>query len=473
MGKIVKFCSKCDESFASKFSFCPNCAESLEAFEMNPVNGNKTEEVTSAQKEVVTEKIELQKPAVVSSVSQDLKTKNLTASYAADDILELDVEGNGSAGKIEMPSNDNGFQTASLDGEIETVVSKPAAKDKKSIHLGKAKPIVPVNIEKYADTPDFAYDYQTFTSSGAAVRENENFHITVLQEKNVKERNFLLFGATALMLTLVFGGFLYSLFAKNLDLAAVDSDSYGVIVPDVDEPPMTVEEKIKPKDDSKSGGGGGGNNDPKPLSKGQYATHMDNPIIAPTVTLEKRKTEVQYQAGVNSGVKIEQTDEKYGNPNGTSFDFSDGPGSGGGQGTGMNRGQGDGEGSGLGSGKGGGTGGTGTGPGGDRERKVDPPKKEVNNENAGGVSSPFKLLSKPKPSYTDDARKNNIKGTVRVRVQFLANGQIGSVTPINSLGYGLTEKAIAAARSIRFEPPKKNGQPYAVTKVIDFNFTIY
>src|SRR5258705_12218350 len=37
MGKIVKFCSSCDEGFAEKFGFCPNCGQTLQSFEMNPV----------------------------------------------------------------------------------------------------------------------------------------------------------------------------------------------------------------------------------------------------------------------------------------------------------------------------------------------------------------------------------------------------------------------------------------------------
>src|SRR5438128_735428 len=37
MGKIVKYCSSCDEGFAEKFGFCPNCGATLQAFEMNPV----------------------------------------------------------------------------------------------------------------------------------------------------------------------------------------------------------------------------------------------------------------------------------------------------------------------------------------------------------------------------------------------------------------------------------------------------
>ncbi len=39
MGKIVKYCAACDESFAEKFGFCPNCGQAMTAFEMNPVNG--------------------------------------------------------------------------------------------------------------------------------------------------------------------------------------------------------------------------------------------------------------------------------------------------------------------------------------------------------------------------------------------------------------------------------------------------
>jgi len=37
MGKIVKYCSACDEGFAEKFGFCPNCGFALQPFEMNPV----------------------------------------------------------------------------------------------------------------------------------------------------------------------------------------------------------------------------------------------------------------------------------------------------------------------------------------------------------------------------------------------------------------------------------------------------
>ena len=46
MGKIVKYCTVCEEGFAEKFSFCPNCAASLNAFEMKPVGADEQAQIT-------------------------------------------------------------------------------------------------------------------------------------------------------------------------------------------------------------------------------------------------------------------------------------------------------------------------------------------------------------------------------------------------------------------------------------------
>ena len=37
MAKIVKYCGKCDEGFAERFTFCPDCGSELQAYEMNPI----------------------------------------------------------------------------------------------------------------------------------------------------------------------------------------------------------------------------------------------------------------------------------------------------------------------------------------------------------------------------------------------------------------------------------------------------
>ena len=83
------------------------------------------------------------------------------------------------------------------------------------------------------------------------------------------------------------------------------------------------------------------------------------------------------------------------------------------------------------------------------------------------------ILAKPRAKYTDEARQNNIQGTVTLRVAFLANGQVGSVSPVSGLPDGLTEQALAAAAQIKFNPATKNGKPVTVTKSVQYSFTIY
>jgi len=63
-------------------------------------------------------------------------------------------------------------------------------------------------------------------------------------------------------------------------------------------------------------------------------------------------------------------------------------------------------------------------------------------------------------------------GVVRLRVEFLASGEIGKIEVVDSLPDGLTEQAIAAARQIKFEPKKVNGVAQTVTKLVEYTFTL-
>jgi hypothetical protein len=87
--------------------------------------------------------------------------------------------------------------------------------------------------------------------------------------------------------------------------------------------------------------------------------------------------------------------------------------------------------------------------------------------------TPLKIMSKPRPTYTDSARTNNVQGTVKLVVLFGANGKIGNIMPLTTLANGLTEQSIAAARKIQFEPAKKDGKPIAVVKLVEYTFSIY
>lgn len=86
---------------------------------------------------------------------------------------------------------------------------------------------------------------------------------------------------------------------------------------------------------------------------------------------------------------------------------------------------------------------------------------------------PLQILAKPRANYTDAARTNQTQGTVTLRVTFLANGQIGNVGIVNYLPDGLTEQAIEAAKQIKFEPAMQNGKTIAVTKQVQYSFTLY
>ena len=157
--------------------------------------------------------------------------------------------------------------------------------------------------------------------------------------------------------------------------------------------------------------------------------------------------------------KVEEP-EQY--PYGISDGLGNGQGSGGGMGTGRGQGNGNGVGSGQGNGNGNGYG------DGDGNNTIQTLPK-IRNSNTDNL----KIISKPKANYTDAARQNTVQGNVVLRVQFLANGQIGNISVVSGLPNGLTENAVAAAKGIRFEPAKKNGVPYSVTKTVSYNFTIY
>ena len=91
------------------------------------------------------------------------------------------------------------------------------------------------------------------------------------------------------------------------------------------------------------------------------------------------------------------------------------------------------------------------------------------------VSTPFEgieILEKPRPVYTDEARRLRIEGTVQLRVVFGAAGQIRVVSVVKGLGHGLDEAAVQAAQAIRFRPARQDGHPVDAPAVIQIQFQI-
>jgi len=85
-----------------------------------------------------------------------------------------------------------------------------------------------------------------------------------------------------------------------------------------------------------------------------------------------------------------------------------------------------------------------------------------------------KVLKKPEAAYPkSDTGTVCIQGTVILRVQFMATGEIGEVQVVLGLPYGATENATEAAKKIKFEPAFKDGKPITSVKLVTYSFTIY
>jgi len=85
----------------------------------------------------------------------------------------------------------------------------------------------------------------------------------------------------------------------------------------------------------------------------------------------------------------------------------------------------------------------------------------------------FKIISKPNPTYTNDARRNQTQGIIVVAVEFGADGAINFIVPVRGLSDGLTENTVRAAQKIKFEPATKDGKPVTVIGFLEYSFAIY
>lgn len=102
-----------------------------------------------------------------------------------------------------------------------------------------------------------------------------------------------------------------------------------------------------------------------------------------------------------------------------------------------------------------------------------PPSFDSDVFRSGDVTRKFVISHKPQPLYTAEARRNNVTGTVRLRMVLAADGTVRDITPLNTLPDGLTEQAIAAASKIEFTPASKDGRAVSQYATVEYNFNIY
>jgi len=71
---------------------------------------------------------------------------------------------------------------------------------------------------------------------------------------------------------------------------------------------------------------------------------------------------------------------------------------------------------------------------------------------------PVEIISKPRPAYTPEARQQKVEGEVVLDVVFTASGSLQVNRVVKGLGYGLDDKAVAAAQRIQFRPATRDGK---------------
>jgi TonB family protein len=87
------------------------------------------------------------------------------------------------------------------------------------------------------------------------------------------------------------------------------------------------------------------------------------------------------------------------------------------------------------------------------------------------VSQPAKLLSLPQPELTPEAIKNRATGKMVIEATLGPCGEVGNLVLRGSVRYGLTDRAVAAARKIKFKPAMENG--HAVPQRIQLEYRFY
>ncbi len=231
-----------------------------------------------------------------------------------------------------------------------------------------------------------------------------------------------------------------------------------------------------PKPKKATGGGGGGDHNLLPAQVGKLPPRSEIPVPIPQFP------PVQKQTLPSAGIDIDPALWKnlplavYGDPRSKSSTPSNGAGDGGGMGTGNGQGVGEGNRGGVGPGSDGNIGGGPKGPpgccgeGGSRGGNPDDPDHVYP---APQVTERARVLAKPEPQYTEDARRNAITGSVVLRVVFSRTGEVTNIRAVQALPFGLTERAIAAARLIKFRPATRDGRPVNVYMQLEYNFNLY
>ena len=83
------------------------------------------------------------------------------------------------------------------------------------------------------------------------------------------------------------------------------------------------------------------------------------------------------------------------------------------------------------------------------------------------------ITHRPEPGFTNQARKFWVTGVVRLLAVLHSSGETQILAVAKRLPHGLTQKAVDAAKRIRFKPAQKDGRDVSQYVVLEYNFNIY
>ncbi len=88
------------------------------------------------------------------------------------------------------------------------------------------------------------------------------------------------------------------------------------------------------------------------------------------------------------------------------------------------------------------------------------------------VIKPPRRIKEIKPRYTAAAERDQIEGTIVLRVTIDKKGRVVKVQLIRGLGYGLDEVTIEAVKLWRYSPKTVDGEPVRSTKTENVEFIL-
>ena len=89
------------------------------------------------------------------------------------------------------------------------------------------------------------------------------------------------------------------------------------------------------------------------------------------------------------------------------------------------------------------------------------------------VDERVRILKKPTPGFTREARRNGTRGFVVLEAILAADGSVKHIEVLTGLPDGLSHKAIEAARQIKFRPAVKDGKPVSVRVEVRYQFQVF